>query len=77
VQETVTFSGTIVGERQRVSCKVRATKTTLDAGPPVFSDYRIIDADATDRLPDGDDELLANSETTLFRRISGRFLSRP
>jgi hypothetical protein len=77
VQETVIFSGTIVGERQRVSCKVRATKTTLDAGPPVFSDYRIMDSDATDRLPDGDYELVANSETTLFRRISGRFLSRP
>ena len=77
MQETVIFSGTIVGERQRVSCKVRATKTTLDTGPPVFSDYRIIDSEATDRLPDGDYELVANSETTLFRRISGRFLSRP
>jgi hypothetical protein len=77
VQETVIFSGTIVGERQRVSCKVRATKTTLDAGPPVFSDYRVMDSDATDRLPDGDYELVANSETTLFRRIRGRFLSRP
>ena len=77
MQETVIFSGTIVGERQRVPCKVRATKTTLDTGPPVFSDYRIMDSDATDRLPDGDYELVANSETTLFRRISGRFLSRP
>jgi hypothetical protein len=77
VQETVIFSGTIVGERQRVSCKVRATKTTLDTGPPMFSDYRIIDSDATDRLPDGDYELLANSESTRFRRNSGRFLSRP
>jgi hypothetical protein len=36
VQETVIFSGTIVGERQRVYCKVRATKTTLDRDPPVF-----------------------------------------
>jgi hypothetical protein len=34
MQETVIFSGTIVGERQQVSCKVRATKTTLDTGPP-------------------------------------------
>jgi hypothetical protein len=77
VQETVIFSGTIVGERQRVHCKVQATKTTLDADSAVFSDYRIMDSEATDRLPDGGYELLANSESTRFRRNSGRFLSRP
>jgi hypothetical protein len=78
VQDTVMFSGTIVGEHhQRVECKVRATKTTLDGDPPIFSDYRVMDSDATDRLPDGDYELRANSETTRFRRNNGRFLSRP
>jgi hypothetical protein len=77
VQDTVMFSGTIVGERQRVECKVRATKTTLDGDSPVFSDYKVMDSDATDRLPDGDYELRANSETTRFRRNNGRFLSLP
>jgi len=46
----------IIGEGQRVECKVRATKTTFDKDPPVFSDYRIVDSDATDRLPDGNYE---------------------
>ena len=77
VQETIIFSGIIIGENQRMECKVRATKTTLDTGPPVFSDYRVIESDVTDRLPDGDYELLANGERTRFTRNSGRFLSRP
>jgi hypothetical protein len=76
VQETVMFTGTIVGDRQRLECKVRATRTTLDTDAPVFSDYRIMDSDATDRLPDGDYELVANGERTRFRRNGGRFLSR-
>jgi hypothetical protein len=29
VQETINFSGTIIGEGQRLECQVRATKTTL------------------------------------------------
>ena len=54
MQETVIFGGTIVGEHhQPVECKVRATKTTLDGDPPIFSDYRIMDSDVTDRLLDG------------------------
>jgi hypothetical protein len=78
VQETVIFGGTIVGEHhQRAECKVRATKTTLDGDPPIFSDYRIMDSDVTDRLLDGNYELLANGERTRFRRNAGRFLSRP
>ena len=76
VQESLVFSGIIIGERQRMECKVRATKTTLDTDPPAFSDYRVMDSDATDRLPDGDYELWANGERTRFRRNSGRFLSR-
>ena len=75
MQETVMFSGIIIGERQRVECKVRATKTTLDGDPPVFSDYRIVESVATDRLPDGDYELLANGERTRFLLNGGRFLS--
>jgi hypothetical protein len=77
VQETVIFTGIVIGERPRVECKVRATKTTLDTGPPIFSDYRIVDSDATDRLPDGNYELWANGERTRLTRNSGRFLSRP
>jgi hypothetical protein len=80
MQETVMFSGTIVCERQRVECKVRATKTTFDNDPserPVFSDYRIVGSDATDGLPDGEYDLLVNSERIRFRRDDGRFLLRP
>jgi hypothetical protein len=76
MKQTVVFSGTIVGEGQRVECKVRATKTTLDGDPPLFSDYRMIDSDVTDRLPDGEYEMLANGERSKFRRNNGRFLSR-
>jgi len=77
VKQTVIFNGTIVGEGQRVECKVRATKTTLDTLPPVFSDYRMMDTDVTDRLPDGEYEMLANGARSRFRRNGGRFLSRP
>src|SRR5260370_22599665 len=74
VQESIMFSGIIIGERQRMQCKVRATKTTLDTDPAVFSDYRVMESDATDTLSDGDYELWANGEKIRFRRNSGRFL---
>ena len=48
MQETVIFSGTIIGEGQRVECKVQATKTTLDGDPPLFSGYKIMESDLTD-----------------------------
>ena len=77
MQETIILSGTIIGEGQRVECEVRATKTTLDGDPPLFSGYRIMESDVTDRLPDGNYELLANGERIRFRRSDERFLSRP
>jgi len=77
MQDTVTFSGTIIGEGQRLECEVRATKTTLVGDPPVVSDYRIVESDVTDGLPDGNYELLVNRERTRFRRDAGRFISRP
>jgi hypothetical protein len=77
VQETIIFNGTIIGEGQRVECEVRATKTTLDGDSPVFSNYRIMESDLTDSLPDGNYELLVNRERTRFSRDAGRFLSRP
>ena len=76
MQETIIIKGIIIGERQRLECEVRATKTTLETDPPVFSDYRVIESDVTDRLPDGNYDLLANRERIRFRRIDGRFLSR-
>ena len=77
MQETIIFSGIIIGEGQRVECEVRATKTTLDGDPPVFSNYRIMESDVTDRLPDGNYDLLVNHERTRFSRNGGRFQSRP
>ena len=76
VQETIVFSGTIIGGGQRVDCEVRATKTTLVGYPAVFS-YRIMESDFTDRLPDGYYDLLVNHERTRFSRDAGRFFSRP
>lgn len=77
MQETVVFNGTIIGEGQRVECEVRATKTTLIGYPAVISDYRILETDFTDRLPDGSYDLLVNHERARFSRDAGRFLSRP
>jgi hypothetical protein len=77
VQETIVFSGTIIGEGQRVECEVRATRTTFDEDPPLVSGYRIVESDVTDTLPDGDYDLLVNHERTRFRRDAGRFLSHP
>ncbi len=77
MQETIIFSGTIIGEGQRVDCEVRATKTTLGGYPAVFSDYRIMESELTDRLPDGTYDLLVNHDRTRFSRDAGRFLSHP
>ena len=77
VQETVTFSGLIIGEHQRVECEVRTTKIMLETDPPVFSDYRIVESDATDQLPDGNYELFANGQRIQFTRNSGRFVMHP
>jgi len=43
----------------------------------LVSDYRIVESDVTDTLPDGDYDLLVNRERTRFRRDAGRFLARP
>ena len=51
MQDTVMFSGIIVGDRPRLKCKVSATKTTLDTDAPVFSDYRIMESVAS-QIPD-------------------------
>jgi len=77
VQETISFTGTIIGESQRVECEVRATKTTMDGDPPLVSGYRIVESDLTDRLPDGNYELLVNRERSRFKRDAGRFFPRP
>ena len=77
MQESISFNGTIIGEDQRVQCEVRATKTTLDGDPPLVSGYRIVESDLTDRLPDGNYELLVNRERTRFRRDAGRFFPHP
>ena len=77
MQETVSFSGTIIGEGQRIACEVRATKTTLVGDPPVISGYWIVESDITDGLPDGNYELLVNRERSRFKRDVGRFVSRP
>ena len=76
MQETVIFSGTIIGEGERVECKVRATRTLLDEDPSaraVFSGYTVMESDATDKLPDGDYDWLTNGERIRFRQSDGRF----
>jgi hypothetical protein len=79
VKETVFFSGIIVGKSQRIECEIQAKKSTLGGVspfPPAFSDYRIMDSEATRRLPDGDYEVLANGERIKVQRKSGYFLAR-
>ena len=77
MQETVIFSGTIIGAGRRMPCEVRATRTTLARDPPVVSGYWIVESDVTGTLPDGEYELLVNRERTRLRRDAGRFVSRP
>lgn len=77
MQETVTFSGIIIGAGRRMPCEVRATRTMLAGDPPVVSGYWIVESDVTDTLRDGEYELLVNRERTRFKRDAGRFVSRP
>ena len=77
MQETITFTGILIGEGQRVECEVRATKTTLDGDQPIVSGYIIVESDLTDVLPDGNYELLVNRDRNRFKRDAGRFFSRP
>ena len=70
------FSGILIGEGQRVECKVRATKSTLDGDPsvpPTFSDYGIVDSAMT-RLPDGKYEVFAHNKRISLRREHGQFV---
>jgi hypothetical protein len=79
VKEKVFFSGIIVGNGQRVECEIQATKSTLSgipSSPPAFADYRIMDSEATRRLPDGDYEVLANGERIKVSRKGEYFLAR-
>jgi hypothetical protein len=79
VKEKVFFSGIVVGNGQRVECEIQATKSTLGGVPPfppAFSDYRIMDSEGTRRLPDGDYEVLVNSERIKVLRKGGYFLAR-
>jgi hypothetical protein len=78
-KETVFFSGIIVGHGQRVECEIQAKKSTLGGVSPypaAFADYRVMDSEATRRLPDGDYEVLANGERIKVQRKSGYFLAR-
>ena len=79
VRQTVFFSGIIVGNGHRVDCEIQATKTTLGGvspSPPAFADYRIMDSEATRRLPDDDYEVLVNGERIKVLRKGGYFLAR-
>ena len=76
VKEVVVFSGILIGEGQRVECRVRATKCTLDhdpSVPPAFPDYNIVDS-ATGRLPDGNYEVFAHGKRISLRREHGQFV---
>jgi len=76
VKGLVMFSGILIGEGQRVECKVRATKSTLDGDPsvpPAFSDYNIVDS-ATGRLPDGNYDVFAHGQRIGSRREHGQFV---
>jgi hypothetical protein len=79
LKERVFFSGIIVGSGQRVECEIHATKSTLGGVSPypaAFADYRIMDSEATRRLPDGDYEVLVNSERIRVKRKGAYFLAR-
>jgi hypothetical protein len=79
LKETVLFSGIIVGNGQRVECEIQATKYTLGGVspyPPAFSDYRIMDSEATRRLPNSDYEVLVNGERIKVQRKGEYFLAR-
>jgi hypothetical protein len=79
LKERVVFNGIIVGNGRRVECEIQATKSTLGGvspSPPAFADYRIMDSEATRRLPDDDYEVLVNGERLKVQRKSGYFLAR-
>jgi hypothetical protein len=79
LKERMFFAGIIVGNGQRIECEIQATKSTLGGVspfPPAFSDYRVMDSEATRRLPDGDYDVLANGERIKVLRKSGYFLAR-
>src|SRR5260221_10351764 len=45
-----------------VFCLKKKNKTTLDGHSPVISNYKVVASDLTDRLPDGNYQLLVNRE---------------
>ena len=79
LKERMFFAGIIVGKGQRIEREIQATKFMLGGVspfPPTFSDYRVMDSEATRRLPDGEYEVLANGERIKVLRKGGYFLAR-
>jgi len=75
----VVLNGLIMGSAHHIECEIRATKTTLDgfpSAPPAFSDLRIVESAATNKLPDGDYEVLVGDERIRLIREHGTFLAR-
>lgn len=72
----VMLPGTLVGQGHEVNCQVSSIQTTLDGAPsipPEYSDFSIMNSDATARLPEGDYELLVRGERVSLRHKNGKY----
>lgn len=74
----VILNGIIMGNRRHVECEIRATRTILDgfsSAPAAFSDFLVVESASTNKLPDGEYEVLVGDERILLRRENGTFLA--
>ena len=72
----VMLPGTLVGQGHEVNCQVSSIQTTRDGAPlipPEYSDFSIMNSDATARLPEGDHELLVRGERVSLRHKNGKY----
>lgn len=73
MKERVILQGVVHGEGRKATCRIRATRVTLEAGISETAEWSILDV--SERLPDGNYEIFADGKSEHARLVNGQWLS--
>ena len=76
MRERVILRGIVRGEGRGVTCKIAATRVSLQGGGANLKTVDWSMLETSERLPDGNYEVIANGETANVRLVNGQWLSR-
>ena len=72
----VSFPGIVRGEGREATCRIEATRVSLDAAAGVSETTNWSIVDVSESLPDGNYEVFADGKQEHVRRVEGQWLSR-